>query len=107
MRPLSEILTDLIGFTEETITRPNKHFGFTVEDRFIELAREVSYADALPAEGVRTTRAALVMVIVLEEFFSGDREPTSRLLMLAGASLPWLRGEAWAAHRNEKEAMAG
>src|ERR1700682_2453504 len=104
MRPLSETLTDLIGLAEETITRPSKHYGFTPDQHFTGLATEVRRADALPAEGVRTTRAALVMVIALEEFFAGDREPTSQMLMLAGATLPWLRGEAWAARKNEKEA---
>jgi hypothetical protein len=68
------------------------------------LAREIRHADALPAEGSRTTRAGLVMVIALEEFFSSDREPTSQMLMLAGATLPWLRGEAWIARKNENEA---
>jgi len=104
MRPLSEILTDLIGFTELTITRPAKHYGFAVDQSFTDLAAEVRRADALPAEGVRTTRAALVTVILLEEFFASDRDATSRLLMLAGAALPWLRCEVWIAHRNEKEA---
>jgi hypothetical protein len=104
MRPLSETLTDLIRFAEETITKPSKHYGFMVDQRFADVAAEVRHADALPAEGARTTRAGMVMVITLEEFFAGEREPTSHMLMLAGATLPWLRGEAWTAFRNEKEA---
>ena len=72
MRPLSEILVDLIGFAEEVITRPAMHhYGFAIDTRFAALAAEVRHADARPAEGVRTTRAAVVMVTVLEQFFDG------------------------------------
>jgi hypothetical protein len=104
MRLLSETLVDLIGFAEETITRPAKYYGVSVDERFTSLAAEIRHADALPAEAIRTTRAGMVMVIALEEFFAGDREPTSQMLMIAGATLPWLRGEAWTARKNEKEA---
>jgi hypothetical protein len=106
MRSLSETLTDLIGFAEETVTRPARHLGFTIDDRFQEMAREVRHADGLPAEGVRTTRAGMMMVIAIEEFFSTDREATSPWLMLAGSLLPMLRAEAWRARRNEQEARA-
>lgn len=104
MRLLSETLIDLIGFAEQTITRPAKHYGFTIDAQFAQLAAEVRRAAAMPAEGIRTTQAALVMVITLEEFFASDREATSQLLGIAGVALPWLRGEAWTARRNEKEA---
>jgi hypothetical protein len=106
MRPLSETLTDLIVFAEQVITRPAMVPNLANNGMLPTLAREVKYADALPAESVRTTRAAMVMIIVLEEFFAGDCEPDERALMLAGATLPWLRGEAWVARRNEKEAGA-
>jgi hypothetical protein len=106
MRQISEILTDLIGFAEETITRPTRSYGFAVDERFVELAAEVRHADSLPAEGIRTTRMALIMVIAIEEFYGGERIATSQLLMLAGATLPLLRAEAWVAARNEKEAAA-
>lgn len=106
MRPLSETLTDLIAISEEIITRP-RMVVTTAGEAFARLAAEVRHADALPAEGIRTTRAGLVMVIVLEQFLDGDREPTSQMLGLAGATLPWLRGEAWVARRNEKEARPG
>lgn len=102
-RPLSEILTSLIGISEDFVTRPA-----TVMTRYgnglAALAAEVRHADALPAEGVRTTRAALVMVIALEEFCAGDHSPGSPWLMLAGTTLPLLRVEAWLALRQEKEA---
>jgi hypothetical protein len=104
---LSETLTLLIGYAEETITRPARQarsFGFTEEERFAVLANEVRCADARPAEGVRTTRAAMIMVFAIEEFLAGDREATSQWLGLAGATLPLLRAEAWRARRNEQEA---
>lgn len=107
MRPFSEVLTDLIGFAEETITRPARYHGLSIDPRFDALAAEIRHADGLPAESVRTTRAGVVMVTVLEEFFAGGREITSPMLALAGAALPWLRAEAWAAYRNEKETRAG
>jgi hypothetical protein len=104
MKPLSELLTDLIGFAEEVITRPQKYHGFRVDDRFFEFAAAMRHADSLPAEGIRTTRAGVMMITALEEFFAGDHEPTSRWLMVAGSLLPLLRGEAWQAMRNEKDA---
>ena len=103
MRSLSETLTDLIGFAEETITRPANHYGFMVDQRFTIVSQEVRRADALPAEGIRTTRAGMIMITALDEFFGGDREATSPWLMLAGTTLPLLRAEAWRAKRNEQE----
>jgi hypothetical protein len=100
MRPLSETLNQLIAVAEIAIVRPQTRELHTAAAIFAE----IRLADARPAEGIRTTRAALVMVILLEEFLAGDREPTSHHLMLAGAALPWLRGEAWRAVQNEKEA---
>jgi hypothetical protein len=102
-RSLSEILTDLIGVAEDVITRPGRYHGYRLDTRFTDLAAAIRNADARPAEGIRTTRAALVMVIALEEFFASDREPTSHFLSLAGHTLPWLRAEAWTAMHNEKE----
>jgi hypothetical protein len=104
MRRLFTVLSELIVFAEHIVTRPahgaTPHFG--------RLADEVRQADARPADGVRTTRAALVMVIALEEFVGGDRgaEPTARWLMIAGAMLPLLRDEAYAALCNERDARA-
>lgn len=111
MRPLSATLNDLIGFAEKTVTRPSMFAG-TLDAQFAALAAEVRQADARPAEHVRTTRAALVMVNVLEGFFEGDRDPDAAhvknpWLMLAGATLPLLRVDAWRAFNNEKRARAG
>ena len=103
MRRLSEVLTDLIGFAEETITRPARHYGFTIDQRFTSVSAEIYHAHALPAEGIRTTYAALSMVLALEAFFASDREATSTWLGHAGKLLPDLRAEAWRADRNERE----
>jgi hypothetical protein len=106
--PLSETLILLIGFAEETIARPAKHArylsGFSEAERFAALASEVRAADARPAEGVRATGAAMIMVFAIEAFFASDREPTSQWLGVAGVTLPLLRAEAWIARRNEQEA---
>jgi hypothetical protein len=104
MRPLFTVLSELIVLAEHVVTRP----AHGAAPQLGRLADEVRRADARPAEGVRTTRAALVMVIALEEFVGGDRgaEPTARWLMIAGAMLPLLRGDAYAALCNEREARA-
>lgn len=106
MRLLSETLNELIGLAQETITRPARTRDFATDEKLAKLAAEVRDADARPAEGKRTTDAAMVMVIVLNAFFASDREPTSHLLGNAGVTLTWLRGEAWVALNNEKEARA-
>lgn len=104
MRPLSETLTELIGFAEEVITSPGKFYGMSIDERFSKLSAEMHYAHALPAEAERTSRAGMIMVLELEGFFASDRESTSSWLMHAGGILPELRGEAWKAKQNEKEA---
>jgi hypothetical protein len=107
MIPLSETLIRLIGFAEEIITRPARLYGSAGFDQglnFGSLAAEIRKAEARPAEGIRTTRAAMIMVFAIEEFFAGDREPTSQWLGVAGVTLPLLRAEAWRARRNEQEA---
>lgn len=109
MRPLSQALNDLIGFAEDIVTRPNRYTARAMDSRFGELAAEIRQADARPAEAVRTTRAAMVMVTVLEGFYAGESEAGSRSLespwlMLAGTALPLLRVDAWLAFNNEKAA---
>lgn len=104
MRALSAVLTDLIGFAEGVVARPRSDHGYA--DHFAALAGEVRHADALPAENIRTTRAAMVIVIAIEEF-RRDAEPGSRWLMLVGTALPLLRSEAWIAMNNEKQARPG
>jgi hypothetical protein len=103
MRELSESLTILIATAEDVIRRP-VHVPGQLPASFAELAAEIRHADARPAEAVRTTRAAIVMLIAIEEFFAGPRSECSPWLMLAGASLPLLRVEAWQALNNERAA---
>lgn len=105
MRPLSATLNEMIVFTEGVVTRPRADRDY--EGYFATLAGEVRRADALPAESIRTTRAAMVTVIAIEEFRQSGEEPGSRWLMLLGATLPLLRSEAWLAMNNEKEARPG
>lgn len=107
MRPLSQTLTDLIGFTEEVVTRPARHHGLAADMRFPVLAKEIRAADSRPAEGIRCTHSGAAIVSCLEAFFAGDMDPTSRWLGAIGGLLPLLRGEAWQAMRNEKEAAGG
>ncbi len=102
MKPLSEALTDLISLSEEMITRPRSWMTASTTSNFAALAAEIRRVDALPAEGERATRAGLVMVVAIEAFFAGDREPTSQWLGLMGTTLPILRGEAWRARQNER-----
>jgi hypothetical protein len=105
MKPLSETLTDLIGFAEEVIGKPAKFRTFLIDSNFSTIASEIRHAEALPAEGIRTTGAGMIMVVALDEFFAGDiREATSPWLGVAGVTLPLLRGDALRARLNEIEA---
>ncbi|UEM09038.1 hypothetical protein J4G43_030330 [Bradyrhizobium barranii subsp. barranii] len=104
MRPLSQTLTDLIGFTEEVITRPARHHGLAADTRYPLLAQEIRDADKRPAEGVRCTHSGVAIVACLDAFFASDMDPTSRWLGAIGALLPLLRGEAWQQLKSEKEA---
>lgn len=104
MRPLSQTLTDLIGFTEELLTKPARHHALAADIIFGVLAREVREADKRPAEGIRCTASGVAIVACIEAFFAGEMDPGSRWLSAIGALLPILRGEAWQALRNEKEA---
>ncbi|TYL80158.1 hypothetical protein [Bradyrhizobium cytisi] len=104
MRPLSQTLTELIGFTEEMLTKPARHHGLAAETRFPLLAQEIRDADKRPSEGIRATSSGIAIVACPEAYFAGEMDPTSRWLAAIGGLLPLLRGEAWQALRNEKEA---
>ncbi len=101
MREISRLLTDLIGFAEEVLRGPQMHAR--APRSFAELTVEISHRDAQPAEGVRVTRAAVVMITALDGFFSDQDDAW---LMLAGATLPLLRREAWQSVVNEREVRA-
>lgn len=100
MKPLSRTLTELIDLAEQMLTRPLMGVS---PSQLVDLAREVRAAEARPAENRRTTRAALVMVIALEEIRGADRdEDVGPWQMLGGCALPMLRAEAYQALRNER-----
>lgn len=102
MKPLSSTLSNLIVLAEEVISRPNSDRPFAGE-AFQLLTAEVRHADARPAEDVRVTNAAMVMVIAIEAFRGSERDATSPWLMVIGATLPLLRGDGFCAFRNERE----
>jgi hypothetical protein len=102
MRPLSQILCDLVVFAEEVVARPLLDSRF-VGDRFTALDGEVRVADRRPAEGVRATSAAIIMVTAINEFRHASRDRAPGWLMLVGTALPLLRQEAFDAFSDEKE----
>lgn len=102
MKPLSQTLTEMIGFTEEVLIRPARHYGLAADPRFAQLAHEIRAADRRPAESIRCTHAGIAIVAAMEGFFAGEMDPGSRWLSAIGALLPILRGEAWQALRNER-----
>ena len=106
MRPISETLKILIATVEDVVRLPQKAQSLR-QSAFPELAAEIRRLDRLPAEGVRTTAAAVVMVTCLEQLADGLNEKGSPWLMLAGAALPLLRAEAWSALNNERELSRG
>jgi hypothetical protein len=105
MKAFSETLTFLIVTAEDIMRRPSHAIPVALPAAFIELAAEIRRADVRPAEDVRTTRAAVIMVTAIEAFF-GEREADHHWQMLIGTALPILRREAFQAMRNEREARA-
>jgi hypothetical protein len=103
MRPISETLKILIATAEDLVHWPLKASGLMLSS-FPELAAEIRKLDQQPAEGVRTTAAAMVMIIALEKFAEGPHDKGSQWLMIAGSMLPILRAEAYVAMMNEREA---
>lgn len=103
MRALSEALNVLIATAQDVINKPQMVPAQI--PGFAELATEIREAEARPAEGIRCTRAALVMLHAIEGFC--ESRDTVQLenpwLMLAGATLPLLRVDAYRAFRAEKE----
>ncbi|WP_036010642.1 hypothetical protein [Bradyrhizobium yuanmingense] len=101
MKPLSEHLTTLIATAEDMMRRPVDQIPTHLPAGFSEVAAAVMQADKSPCDGVRATRAAVVMCTAIEGFFA---EPQSdcHWQMLIGATLPLLRRAAWQAFRNER-----
>jgi hypothetical protein len=106
MRPVSETLKILIATADDIMRRPLHTLPTALPPGFAELAAEIRRIDARPAEGLRATRSAIVMVSAIEGFFAGQ-EADDRWQMVIGAALPILRREAFAAWRSEREVMMG
>lgn len=107
MRPLSATLNDLTGIAEQTVTKPSRYLSDAGKEVFAGIVAEVRAAEARPAEDVRTTSAALMMVLALEEFYAAgaaSENLSNPWLMIAGSLLPLLRVDAWRAFNNEKQA---
>jgi len=101
MRPLSECLTALIREADVLIRQPQQ---VRHTPAFAALAAEIRDWERRPAEGVRCTRAALVMLHAIEGYFETGGEKGNPWLMLAGATLPLLRVDAWLALNDERNA---
>ncbi|QOG20419.1 hypothetical protein [Bradyrhizobium sp. SEMIA] len=101
MKPLSEHLTVLIATAEDMMRRPLHQMPTHLPAGFSEVAAAVKHADNSPCDGIRSTRAGVVMCTAIEAFFA---EPDSQAYwqMLIGATLPLLRRAAWQALRNER-----
>ncbi|MCP1832796.1 hypothetical protein [Bradyrhizobium sp. USDA 4545] len=104
IRPLSQVLTDLIAIAEHLVTRDRFAVPMATS-RFNELAAEVRAADQRPAEGKRATYAAMVMVNAIEAYHATGGDAGSPWQMLIGTALPLLRTDAWLAFNQEKAAQ--
>jgi len=102
MRPFSDTLNELIVLAEEAITRPRAFYDPRFQARFSHAAAEVRKVDAQPAEAVRTTHAAMIVVSAIEAGI-GSPAPTP-WRMLIGASLDLLRAAAYQQLINQREA---
>lgn len=100
MRPLYATLSNLIVLTEEVVTRP-QFDRVSFRQRLAELAGEVRAADSRPAEDERVTQAAMVTMICLEQIRDDDKL-SAQWSMVAGAMLPLLRTDAYAALQQER-----
>lgn len=102
MRSLHECLTTLIAEVDVVIRMP-QHIPLGITPALAQLAAEIRDWDRRPAEGIRCTRAAMVMLHALEGYLETGGERGNPWLMLAGATLPLLRVDAWNAMNAERE----
>jgi hypothetical protein len=100
MRSLSGCLAVLIATAEDVMRKP-QDLPARLPDEFAELAAEIRDYDRRPAEGVRCTQGAMIMVTAIEAFFGLG---TYHWQIIVGATLPILRREYWQATQNEKSA---
>jgi hypothetical protein len=103
MKPLSHTLNDLTDYAAGLVARP-RYSAPGIGGDLGAMAAAVREADRRPAEGVRTTRAAMIMINAIEAYHATDRESGAHWLMIVGVTLPVLRDEAWQALSNEREA---
>lgn len=102
MRSFSDTLNELIVLTEEAITRPQALFDPRFKDRFWRVDAEVRRADAQPAEDVRTSNAAMIVVIAMTAAIAAPAPAPWR--MIIGASLDLLRADAYQQLLNDRGA---
>ncbi len=102
MKSLSESLTVLIATAEDIVRKPAHQIPASLPMGFAELASAVRHADSLPCDGIRSTRAGVVMCIAIEAFFSEQTAGDYHWQMMIGNTLPLLRRAAWQALKNER-----
>lgn len=103
MMHLSEQLIVLIATAEDIMRRPVHQLPQRLPETFSELAAEIRRIDGLPSEGVRATRAGVIMCTAIEAFFA-EANGLHHWQMLIGATLPLLKRDAFQAFTDEKEA---
>lgn len=101
MKTLSENLTVLIATAEDLIRKPAHMLPSELPAKFPELAAEIIQAHARPCDGIRSTRAGMMMCIAIDGFFAGDAGDQFFQSEI-GSILPKLRSEAFQARKNER-----
>lgn len=107
MKPLSQQMSSLISIAEDVLI--GRRAAWTrLEEHELTLFAELRRIDRLPAEGVRRTCAAMVMISAIEGLQNvGSEEGRTRWLMLIGAALPLLKNDAWHRLCDERETSRG
>jgi hypothetical protein len=103
MKQLSQHLTALITVADDLVRR-RQLVPSALPQAFAELAGEIRRAHERPAEGIRTTHAAIIMVTAIEAFCADSNDHWQ---MLIGATLPLVRRDAFQALKNEREIARG
>lgn len=102
MRALSATLSSLVVIAEKLICQPNTHdlrgYG--------DLRADVVRAHQRPAESVRTTSAAMVMVIAIDAYRAAPSGAGTPWMMLVASTMPLLRADLFQEFCNEREARS-
>ena len=101
MRSLSENLSILIATAEDMIRKPAHQLPTDLPERFGEITDAIKRAHERPCDGVRSTRAGMMMCLAIDGFFSGDAGDQFYQSEI-GSILPKLRSEAFQARKNER-----